>query len=68
MDRLGLDLKLGFSLDIRSTDSEVDDVLFEVIKSRIEENMISDNSFIFDPELTFSGSSVEDRSAYMTSG
>jgi hypothetical protein len=30
MDRLGLDLKLRLSVDIRSTNSEVDDVLFDI--------------------------------------
>ena len=29
MDRLGLDLKLRFSLNIRSTNGEVNDVLFD---------------------------------------
>jgi hypothetical protein len=30
MDRLGLDLKLRLSLDIRSTDGEVNNVLFDI--------------------------------------
>jgi len=30
MDRLGLNFKLRLSLDIRSTDSEVNNVLFDI--------------------------------------